>query len=551
MAAAMAHVDDRDTWSVHFRDTMVGGRLLNNPRMAELHAREAPDRVRELEAWGAVFDRTSDGRILQRPFGGHTYPRLAHVGDRTGLELIRTLQDRSVGVGVKVYQETIVTRLAVDASGVIGAIGYRRVDGRPVAFPARAIILATGRRRSSLRGDLELVGVLRRRLRAGPSSRCRAHRHGVRAVPPHGHGPPARRARPARDRSRARRGRHPPQRHGRALHVALPARGPPPRVRRQRRRGAGVGRRAHRGSADGPSAPARAVHPGQRRSRHLHRGQGRTGLAARRRLPGHQLPARRAGPPQAALDVRAVQGAGGRRHHGRSDGGRADDALHDGRHPRRRRHRRHDDPAAVRGRRGGGWPARLQPPWAATRSRTSSSSGVEPARLPRRKPPPGHRHPTCPRTSSRHRWPPSRRPSSGPAARTPTASTRSSRPRCPRSWASSAPKRTSSRPSSASRATRSAGRTSASAARAASTPPGTSSSSCATCSPSPRPSRAPPWSAPRAAGRTAASTTSARAMTGTESTSRPSATARSCPCGGPPRSSLTDDLRQLVSSGKA
>jgi succinate dehydrogenase / fumarate reductase flavoprotein subunit len=144
MAAAMAHVDDRDSWSTHFRDTMVGGRLLNNPRMAELHAREAPDRVRELEAWGAVFDRTRDGRILQRPFGGHTYPRLAHVGDRTGLELIRTLQDRSVGVGVRVYQETIITRLAVGPSGVLGAVGYRRADGTPVAFPARAVILATG-----------------------------------------------------------------------------------------------------------------------------------------------------------------------------------------------------------------------------------------------------------------------------------------------------------------------------------------------------------------------------------------------------------------------
>lgn len=144
MAASLAHVDDRDSWSTHFRDTMVGGRLLNNPRMAELHAREAPDRVRELEYWGAVFDRTVDGRILQRPFGGHTYPRLAHVGDRTGLELIRTLQDRSVGVGVKVYQEVVITRLAVGRDGVRGAIGYRRVDGVPVAFPARTVILATG-----------------------------------------------------------------------------------------------------------------------------------------------------------------------------------------------------------------------------------------------------------------------------------------------------------------------------------------------------------------------------------------------------------------------
>jgi len=144
MAAAMGHVDDRDSWSTHFRDTMVGGRLLNNPRMAELHAREAPDRVRELERWGAVFDRTADGRILQRPFGGHTYPRLAHVGDRTGLELIRTLQDRSVAVGVQVYAETIITRLAVGPGGVSGAIGYRRADGEPVAFPARAVVLATG-----------------------------------------------------------------------------------------------------------------------------------------------------------------------------------------------------------------------------------------------------------------------------------------------------------------------------------------------------------------------------------------------------------------------
>jgi succinate dehydrogenase flavoprotein subunit len=144
MAASLAHVDDRDSWSTHFRDTMVGGYRLNNPRMAELHAREAPDRVRELEAWGAVFDRTRDGRILQRPFGGHTYPRLAHVGDRTGLELIRTLQDRSVGVGVEVYQEVIITRLSVGKDGVNGAIGYRRLDGVPVAFPARAVILATG-----------------------------------------------------------------------------------------------------------------------------------------------------------------------------------------------------------------------------------------------------------------------------------------------------------------------------------------------------------------------------------------------------------------------
>jgi succinate dehydrogenase / fumarate reductase flavoprotein subunit len=123
---------------------MVGGKLLNNPRMAELHAKEAPDRVRELEAWGAVFDRTRDGRILQRPFGGHTHPRLAHVGDRTGLEMIRTLQDRAVAAGIAVYMECTVTHLLTRPDRVKGAFGYWRTSGRPVVFPAKAIVLATG-----------------------------------------------------------------------------------------------------------------------------------------------------------------------------------------------------------------------------------------------------------------------------------------------------------------------------------------------------------------------------------------------------------------------
>src|SRR5881409_1756022 len=111
VAAALGHVDAGDSWQVHFRDTMLGGKMLNNWRMAQLHAQEAPDRVRELEKWGAVFDRTKDGRILQRPFGGHTYARLAHVGDRTGLEMIRTLQDRFVATGQPVYMECTITRL--------------------------------------------------------------------------------------------------------------------------------------------------------------------------------------------------------------------------------------------------------------------------------------------------------------------------------------------------------------------------------------------------------------------------------------------------------
>jgi succinate dehydrogenase / fumarate reductase flavoprotein subunit len=144
VAAALAHVDDRDSWQTHFRDTMVGGKLLNHPRMAQLHAQEAPDRVRELELWGAVFDRTRDGRILQRPFGGHSHPRLAHVGDRTGLEMIRTLQDRAVALGVQVYMECTISHLFRTSSGIGGAFGYWRTDGRQVLFAADAIVLATG-----------------------------------------------------------------------------------------------------------------------------------------------------------------------------------------------------------------------------------------------------------------------------------------------------------------------------------------------------------------------------------------------------------------------
>ncbi len=144
VAAALGHVALADSWRVHFRDTMVGGRLLNNPRMAQLHAMEAPDRVRELELWGAVFDRTEDGRILQRPFGGHTYARLAHVGDRTGLEMIRTLQDRAVAAGIEVYMECTITKLITGADGVRGAFGYWRTTGQPIAFAAKATVLATG-----------------------------------------------------------------------------------------------------------------------------------------------------------------------------------------------------------------------------------------------------------------------------------------------------------------------------------------------------------------------------------------------------------------------
>jgi succinate dehydrogenase / fumarate reductase flavoprotein subunit len=144
IAAALSNVDDRDNWKVHFADTMRGGQYLNNWRMAELHAKEAPGCVRELEAWGALFDRTNDGRILQRNFGGHKYPRLAHVGDRTGLEMIRTLQDHGIYQGMEVHMECTVTTLLKDGERIVGAFGYEREKGRFIVFHSKAVILATG-----------------------------------------------------------------------------------------------------------------------------------------------------------------------------------------------------------------------------------------------------------------------------------------------------------------------------------------------------------------------------------------------------------------------
>jgi len=154
IAAAMGNVWPDDNWQVHFRDTMRGGKMLNNWRMAQLHAQEAPSRVEELEEWGALFDRTNDGLISQRDFGGHRYARLAHVGDRTGLEMIRTLQQRTVALGIDVYMECTITRLLSDGTGevangagrgrIAGAFGYWRETGRFVCFEAPAVILATG-----------------------------------------------------------------------------------------------------------------------------------------------------------------------------------------------------------------------------------------------------------------------------------------------------------------------------------------------------------------------------------------------------------------------
>src|SRR6202522_1222767 len=143
-AAAMGNANPNDNWQVHYRDTMRGGKFLNNWQMAELHAKEAPARVHELEAWGAVFDRTKEGKISQRNFGGHRYPRLAHVGDRTGLEMIRTLQDHGIHQGITVHMEWTIVTLLKDGGRVVGAFGYDRERGRFKVFKAKAVIVCSG-----------------------------------------------------------------------------------------------------------------------------------------------------------------------------------------------------------------------------------------------------------------------------------------------------------------------------------------------------------------------------------------------------------------------
>ena len=263
-AAAMGNVNTDDNWMVHFRDTMRGGKFLNNWRMAELHAKEAPDRVWELEAWGALFDRTKDGKISQRNFGGHEYPRLAHVGDRTGLELIRTLQQRVVALQqedeklhgdpeayIKVFQECTVTRLLKDGDRQSrGAFGYWRETGKFVLFDAPAVVLATGGIGKSYvvtsnsweyTGDGHALALL-----AGAN----ADQHGVHPVPPHRDGLAAVGARHPRHRVGPRRRRRAAQLRGQALHVRLHPRGVQGQVRRRPRR---------RATAGTPTRPTTAV----------------------------------------------------------------------------------------------------------------------------------------------------------------------------------------------------------------------------------------------------------------------------------------------------
>ena len=379
MAAAMGNVYPEDNWKVHFRDTMRGGKLLNNCRMAELHAQEAPDRVRELEAWGALFDRTKDGLILQRDFGGHRYARLAHVGDRTGLELIRTMQQKAVADGMEVFMELKVLRLLHDADGTVsGLVGYWRPTGKFVVIKAKSVVLATGGVGKSWMytsnswestGDGHAMA-----LWAGADlidMECvQFHPTGM-VWPPVGAGHPG-------DRGRPRRRRRAAQLRGHPLHVRLRPRHVPGRDGRLRGRGRQVVRRPHR-------RPAAAGAPAPRRGRPLDqlRGQGGTGQSPRWRLPRHRHPAHGRGHPSpAALDVPPVQGARRRRHHRRSAWRSVRPAttswVASGSTPTRPRPPSRDCSRPAR------WPAACTAPtaWAATRSRTSWSSGAAPASAP-------------------------------------------------------------------------------------------------------------------------------------------------------------------------
>ena len=283
IAAALRNVYPEDSWEVHFRDTMRGGKMLNNWRMAQLHAQEAPDRVLELERWGALFDRTKDGRILQRDFGGHRYARLAHVGDRTGLEMIRTLQQHAVHLGIDVFMECTVNRLLKDGDRVAGAVAYWRQSGKFVVFKAPAVVLATGGIGKSYAitsnsweytGDGHAMA-----LRAG------ADLIDMEFVQFHPTGmvwPPSVRGHP-RHGGRAGRRRDAPEQQGRAVHVPLH-----PGLLQggdggQRGRGRPLVRGQEEQPPDAGPPAARRGRPGDQR-----RGQGRPRQPPRRRLPRHR-----------------------------------------------------------------------------------------------------------------------------------------------------------------------------------------------------------------------------------------------------------------------
>ena len=316
MAAALANVDDRDNWRVHFADTMRGGQYVNNWRMAELHAKEAPDRVRELEAWGAVFDRTKDGRILQRNFGGHRYPRLAHVGDRTGLEMIRTLQDHGIHQGIDVHMECTIVSLLKDGDRVVGAFGYEREHGRFKIFHAKAVVLATGgigRAYKITSNSWECTG----------DGHSLAYHAGAELIDmefiqfhPDRHGLAAERARACSSPKACAAKAACCETRTAGGSCSTTSRTTTQPDRRQRR-----GRLALHAGRQDCAAPARAADARSRRALHHARSEGRPRQPARRRVPRYLLdqgkaPERgRAHQAKAAEHVSPVQAAGRHRHH--------------------------------------------------------------------------------------------------------------------------------------------------------------------------------------------------------------------------------------------
>ncbi len=382
IAAALANVDDRDNWKVHFADTMRGGQYVNNWRMAELHAKEAPDRVRELEAWGAVFDRTPDGRILQRNFGGHKYPRLAHVGDRTGLEMIRTLQDHGIHQGIDVHMEHTVLALLKDGERVVGACWLTNASAGGSKFSGRKpIVLATGGIGPRLQDHEQQLGIHRRRHCAGLRRRRGIDRHGVRAVSSHRHGLAAERDGNSRDRRRARRRRHPDEQGRQAFHVRFDI---PDNYKAQTADNEEEGWRYCQGDKNARRPPELLTrdHVARCIVREIKEGRGsphggvfldiawikasipNSAEHIKRKLPSmyHQF--------KQLADIDITQ---------RADGGRADDALRDGRDPRGCGHADVECARAVRGGRMRRRASTARTGSAAIRFRTSSFSANAPA----------------------------------------------------------------------------------------------------------------------------------------------------------------------------
>ena len=366
-----------DNWQVHFRDTMRGGKMLNNWRMAQLHAQEAPERVLELEEWGALFDRTADGLISQRDFGGHRYARLAHVGDRTGLEMIRTLQQRAVALGIDVFMECTVTEIFKEGDRVSGAFAYWRETGRFVVFEAPTVVLATGGIGKSYQvtsnsweytGDGHALA-----MRTGASL---INMEFVQFHPTGMVWPPSVKGILVTESVRGDGGVLKNSEGERFMFDYIPEFFKAETADTvEEAEGWYTDKKNHRRPPE--LLPARRGGP-----RDQLRDQGRPGVTARRRLPRHRLaPRRRVHPAPAAVDVPPVQGARRRRHHRRADGGRADLPLRDGRRRGRRRHRAEHRRGAVRRRRGGRRHARLQP---ARRQLAVGPAGVRPPRRPQR-----------------------------------------------------------------------------------------------------------------------------------------------------------------------